>query len=110
MKPETRGKMMVAMLVSLLAFGCGTGTVLITGSFQPFNSTSTVNTTAPDLPPVYTNQNSIDTDSSPSTDNKPSSTSGQTGGQSNGQTGGQSNGQTNGQNNPDTSSGNGTNP
>jgi hypothetical protein len=31
MKPETKGKLMVAMVVSILAFGIGTGTVLVTG-------------------------------------------------------------------------------
>lgn len=79
MKPETQGKLMVAMLVSLLAFGFGTGTILLTGQYQTSNPTTSFNTTKQsDLPVIpNSNQNKVDTTtpSTPSTSNNPSTPS-----------------------------------
>ena len=65
MKPETQGKLMVAMVVSILAFGIGTGTVLVTGLYlnmsNPFNmtlnQTNLTNQTNQTIPSVQTNNN-----------------------------------------------------
>ena len=55
MKPEIQGKLMVAMVVSVLAFGFGTGTVLVAGHYQINNTPNTLNTTQPGDFPYLTN-------------------------------------------------------
>ncbi len=90
MKPELQGKLMVAMLVSVLAFGFGTGTILVTGQYQALNTT-TFDTNTPDLPPIYTNTNNMNTgntsgsSNTPSTPSTPSTSDNPTGGQNGGQ-------------------------
>ncbi len=81
MKPEIQGKLMVAMVVSLMAFGFGTGTVLVTGQFPSLDSPNTFNTTQnSDLPAIYDSNQYSNTDTStPETPTSP------TGGQSNSQ-------------------------
>lgn len=72
MKAETQGKLMVAMVISLLAFGFGTGTILVTGHYQDKNSSTTLNVTKQgDFPYITNNRNYIN--NTPSS----SSTSGQ---------------------------------
>lgn len=62
MNPETQGKLMVAMIISVLAFGFGTTAVLLTGHYQNINTVSTLNTTQQsDFPVVPNNQNSLNT-------------------------------------------------
>lgn len=88
MKPELQGKLMVAMLVSIIAFGFGTGTVLVTGQFPSLDPPNMSNTTQnSDLPAIYdTNENSnIGTTDTGSTPETPTSPSTPTGGQSSGQ-------------------------
>ena len=55
MKAELKAKATVALVISLIAFGCGTGASLITGNFKfANNDTSGLNLTAPgELPVVY---------------------------------------------------------
>ncbi len=81
MKQEIQGKLMVAMLVSIMAFGLGTGTVLVTGQFPSLDSQNTFNTTQnSDLPAIYdSNQYSNTGTTDTSTPETP------TGGQSNSQ-------------------------
>lgn len=78
MKPETEGKLMVAMLISILAFGFGTGAVMVTGHLES-NSPITLNTSTPADFPVISNSyknndNSTSTSYSPdySQNNNPS--------------------------------------
>ncbi|HOI71149.1 MAG TPA: hypothetical protein PLC38_02560 [Methanobacterium sp.] len=96
MKPEVQGKLMVAMLVSVVAFGFGTGTVLITGTLPAMNSTNMFNTSQnSDLPVIYdTNQNNMDTTDSPGTQETPTPGT---------PTGGSSTGGSNQNNNPPSS-------
>ncbi|MCE5214553.1 MAG: hypothetical protein LLF83_07540 [Methanobacterium sp.] len=54
MKPETQGKLMVAMLVSIMAFGFGTGTVMVTGHLNS-NPSITPNTTQQSEFPTISN-------------------------------------------------------
>ena len=80
MKPETQGKLMVAMVVSILAFGFGTVAVLLTGQYQTLDSTTTLNTTKQsDLPPItntnQNNQNTSTSQNSPSNQNNQPSNS-----------------------------------
>jgi len=88
MNPETQGKLMVAMLISILAFGTGTGTVLITGLNHNQNSLNTLNTTKQsEFPIIYnTNQNNLDTQNTQNTEQNIDQTTGGNNGQSNGQT------------------------
>lgn len=66
MKPDTQGKLMVAMMVSILAFGFGTGTVLVTGHLET-NSSITLNTTTPgDFPVISNSRQNNDYDTSTS--------------------------------------------
>ena len=60
MNPETQGKLMVAMLISILAFGLGTGTVLVTGLNNNQNTLNTMNTTKQSELPIIFNTNQID--------------------------------------------------
>jgi hypothetical protein len=103
MKPEIQGRLMVAMFVSIIAFGFGTGTILITGQLPNLDSTNMFNNTQnSDLPVIYdTNQNNMDTSDTPSTPDTPSTTPSTT---TDGQTGGQDN-----QNDNPTSANNTTN-
>lgn len=60
MKAETQGKLMVAMVISLLAFGFGTGTILVTCHYQDNNSSNTINVTKQgDFPYITNNRNYI---------------------------------------------------
>ena len=103
MKPEIQGKLIVAMLVSVVAFGFGTGIVLITGTLPAMNSTNMFNTSQnSDLPVIYnTNQNNMNTTYSNGTQETPDTPSG---GSSTGEQSGGSN-----QNNPNPSTNNTTN-
>lgn len=87
MKAEIQGKLMVAMLVSIMAFGFGTGTVLVTGQFPSLDSPNMFNTTQnSDLPAIYdSNQYSNTGTTDTSTPKTPTSPSTPTGGQSNSQ-------------------------
>lgn len=97
MKPELQGKLMIAMLISIMAFGFGTGTVFITGMYQTLDPTTTPNNTTQqsDLPVIqnYNPNNNVNTNSSrtPSNPSTPSTPTNSSSGQSGGQSGGQSN-------------------
>jgi hypothetical protein len=54
MKPETQSKLMVAMLVSIMAFGFGTGTVMVTGHLNT-NPSITFNNTQQSEFPIISN-------------------------------------------------------
>ena len=61
MKPETQGKLMVGMVISILAFGLGTATILVTGNLPTLNTTTTLNnTTNSDFPIVSNNDQNIE--------------------------------------------------
>ena len=79
-KPETKGKLMVVMIVSILAFGIGTGTVMVTGLYlnmsNPFNMTlnNTTNQTNltnvnPSIQANNNNNNNVNTTPSTSSSN-----------------------------------------
>ena len=54
MKEETKGKIFVGMIISVLAFGFATGTGIFLGT-NPFNSAGVVNlTNQGDFPNIYT--------------------------------------------------------
>jgi len=93
MKAEIQGKLMVAMLVSIMAFGFGTGTILVTGQFPSLDSPNMFNTTQnSDLPAIYdSNQYSNTSTTDTSTPETPTSPSTPTGGQSNSQDNGNDN-------------------
>ena len=102
MNPETQGKLMVAMVISILAFGTGTGTVLVTGLTNN-QTTLNLNTTKQSEFPVipYINQYSQNTSSTQDTGQNDQDT-GETSKQSNSQT-------NNNNNNPSGNSSNTTN-
>jgi len=72
MRPETEGKIMVAFVISLIAFSCGSGVGIVIGlsqndSSSPFSLNFTENKD-PDLPPITPNQVTTEnTQSKPST-------------------------------------------
>jgi len=80
MKEELKGKAAVALIISLIAFGCGTGASMFSGlNFDKTNSSGLNISTPSQLPVVYnvknttpnttTNtQSSVQTPSSPSSD------------------------------------------
>ncbi|MGZ4857223.1 MAG: hypothetical protein ACXVZU_02520 [Methanobacteriaceae archaeon] len=62
MRPETNGKLAVGLIVSLLAFGLGTGTAIFSGFNSYSNNLTTTNITPPgELPPIFTTTNPINT-------------------------------------------------
>ncbi len=73
MKPETQGKLMVAMLISILAFGLGTVVVLLTGQYNHLDSTITFNTTKQSEMPIIPNTNQRNSNTTTITSNQPNS-------------------------------------
>lgn len=101
MNPETQGKLMVAMVISILAFGTGTGTVLVTGLTNNQTSLNFNTTKQSEFPVIpYINQYSQNTSSTQDTEQND---------QDNGKTNEQSNSQTNNNNNNNNPSGNSSN-
>ena len=70
MRPETEGKIIVALIISLIAFGCGSGVGIVIGISQnDTNSPFSLNYTQPDnsqLPTVTTQPVDISNTSSSS--------------------------------------------
>ena len=70
MRPETEGKIIVALIISLIAFGCGSGVGIVIGISQnDTNSPFSLNYTQPDnsqLPTATTNPVDISNTSSSS--------------------------------------------
>lgn len=83
MKAELKAKATVALVISLIAFGCGTGASLFTGNFKLTNNdTYDLNLTPPsELPVVYNmdkikqNNNTNTQNNSPQTPSSSSSSS-----------------------------------
>ena len=70
MNAEIQGRLVVVMIVSLLAFGFGTSSILIAGAFIKFNTTNTLNTpNTGEFPITYTGRstNNIQNTASTST-------------------------------------------
>jgi hypothetical protein len=66
MKPETEAKAIVALIISLIAFGCGSGAGIVMGFNQ--NDTSIIkNNTTPEMPQIQTTQNTDITQTQPQT-------------------------------------------
>ena len=103
MNPETQGKLMVAMLVSILAFGTGTGTVLVTGLNHNQNALNFINNTKQSELPVIPNMNQNRQNIYDQNTEQNDQFTGETNGQSNGQT------NTNNNNNPSNNNNNTTN-
>jgi hypothetical protein len=62
MRPKTKGRVAVGLIVSLLAFGLGTGTAIFSGYNQYQSNLTFINTTQPgELPPIFTTTNPINT-------------------------------------------------
>jgi hypothetical protein len=58
MRPETKGRVAVGLIVSLLAFGLGTGTAIFSGyNNYPINQAQTNITPPGGLPPIFTTNN-----------------------------------------------------
>ena len=68
MKPEIQGKLMVAMLISIIAFGFGTGTVMLTGHLNT-NPSITFNTTQQSEFPIISNSSENNDNSTTSNSN-----------------------------------------
>jgi len=61
MRAKTKGRVAVGLILSLIAFGLGTGTAIISGHNQ-YPSNLTINTTPPsELPPIFTTTNPTNT-------------------------------------------------
>lgn len=108
MRPETQGKIMVAMVVSIVAFGLGTGAILVSGQFNSMNPALTFNSTPQgDLPVIYDTSKSDTNSGKTSTVTNPStSTSGSSSSSGSSTSGGQSNQNTNTSSSNSTSAGN----
>lgn len=66
MKPETEAKAIIALIISLIAFGCGSGAGIVMGFNQ--NDTSIIkNNTTPEMPQIQTTQNTDITQTQPQT-------------------------------------------
>jgi hypothetical protein len=57
MRPKTKGRVAVGLIVALLAFGLGTGTAIFSGYNQYSTNLTLINTTQPELPPIFTTTN-----------------------------------------------------
>jgi hypothetical protein len=68
MRAELKAKAVVALVISLIAFGCGTGTSILTGLVSNDNNYSSYNlNTSTELPIIYNIKNTSTNTSSPST-------------------------------------------
>ena len=66
MKPETEAKAIIALIISLIAFGCGSGAGIVMSFNQ--NDTSVIkNNTTPQMPQIQTTQNTDITETQPQT-------------------------------------------
>jgi hypothetical protein len=62
MKPETKGRVAVGLIISLLAYGLGTGTAIFSGYNNYSINITQTNTTPPgELPPIFTTNNNTNT-------------------------------------------------
>jgi len=76
MRPETKGRVAVGLIVSLLAFGLGTGTAIFSGyNNYSINLTQTNITPPGELPPIFTTTNT-NQNSQSSVQSHPSTNSG----------------------------------
>lgn len=74
MKPETEAKAIIALIISLIAFGCGSGAGIVMGLSQnDVPNTTKVNNTQ-ELPPIQSTKN-VNTHSQPQTTNSDNSNS-----------------------------------
>ncbi len=72
MKPETEAKAIIALIISLIAFGCGSGAGIVMGINQ--NDTSIIqNNTTPEMPQIQTTQNTDITQTQPQTNSNSAS-------------------------------------
>lgn len=68
MREENKAKVVVALVISLIAFGCGTGTSILTGIISTGNNYSSYNINkSPELPIIYNVKNTTTNTSTPST-------------------------------------------
>ncbi len=68
MRAELKAKAVVALVISLIAFGCGTGTSILTGLVANDHNYSTFNiNTSSELPVIYNVKNTTKNTSTPST-------------------------------------------
>lgn len=66
MRPETEAKAIIALIISLIAFGFGSGAGIVVGFDQ--NDTSIIkNKTTPEMPQIQTTQNTDITQTQPQT-------------------------------------------
>jgi hypothetical protein len=71
MRPETEGKIMVVLIISLIAFGCGSGVGIVIGISQndtssPFSLNYTPND--PQFPAMTPASTNLENNSAPSSD------------------------------------------
>lgn len=57
MKPETEAKAIIALIISLIAFGCGSGAGIVMGLTQNNIPNSTKVNNSSDLPPIQSTKN-----------------------------------------------------
>ncbi len=76
MKPETEAKAIIALIISLIAFGCGSGAGIVMGlSPNDTQNTSKVNTSQ-EMPPIQSTKN-VDTNTQVQTNSNQEETSSQ---------------------------------
>ncbi|WP_414468837.1 hypothetical protein [Methanobacterium sp. ACI-7] len=66
MKPETEAKAVIALIISLIAFGCGSGAGIVMGLSQNDTPNSTNLTNPQEIPQIQTTKN-VNTHSEPQT-------------------------------------------
>jgi hypothetical protein len=60
MKPKTKGRVAVGLIISIIAFGLGTGTAMFSGYYKYQTNLDINNTTQPgELPPIFTTTNPL---------------------------------------------------
>jgi hypothetical protein len=57
MKPETEAKAIIALIISLIAFGCGSGAGIVMGLSQNDTPNTTKVNNTQELPPIQTTKN-----------------------------------------------------
>jgi len=73
MKPETEAKAIIALIISLIAFGCGSGAGIVMGlSPNDTQNTSKVNSSQ-EMPPIQSTKN-VDTNTQVQTDSNQDNT------------------------------------
>ncbi|MGZ7070582.1 MAG: hypothetical protein ACXVHS_09820 [Methanobacterium sp.] len=73
MRPETEAKALIALIISLIAFGCGSGAGIVMGLSQNDTSNTTKVNNSTEMPQIQSTKN-VNTHTEPQTTSNPDNT------------------------------------